>query len=445
MPDFTMESTRARKRIRCSLPAVLMRAGTSKGLFVHRHNLPASESEWANPLLAAMGSQGSDVRQIDGVGGATSTTSKVAVIAPSNRVGIDVEYTFVQVAVGQESVDFSGNCGNMCSGVGPFALQEGLVHAKPGQRTLDVRIFNTNTSRVIIDTIQIDEYGSFEEGGSYSIPGVKGTGSEIKVAFVDPAGSMTGSLFPTRNRSDSLGVKDRNGSFFSVKATLIDAANPFVIVDENTLPLHLRNCTKKDSPNYLDDMEAIRRAGAVAMGLASSTDAAAKVRGTPKLAVVSITTQYERRKESGDKRIKVLAFSMGKPHPSLQLTGAACLAAAVCVPGTVAHGLATGNKTWRQQIDTPERSPSPVLSSPEDISSSSGSSSSILPSSPSSGAFSSPLLPAEETVCIEHASGEIDVGVRAASAGDVAIVERCVVSRTARRLFEGKVFYYTNA
>ena len=135
-PTFTMPAERAPKRVRCSLPAVLMRAGTSKGLFIHRHHLPSSEAAWAEPLLAAMGSRNSDARQIDGVGGATSTTSKVAVISPSTRVGVDVDYTFVQVAVGQEAVDFSGNCGNMCSGVGPFALQEGLVHASPGEGTV---------------------------------------------------------------------------------------------------------------------------------------------------------------------------------------------------------------------------------------------------------------------------------------------------------------------
>lgn len=138
IPDFPMACERAPKRVRRSLPAVLMRAGTSKGLFIHRHDLPASESAWAGPLLAAMGSQGSDARQIDGVGGATSTTSKVAVISPSTRVGVDVDYTFVQVAVGQATVDFSGNCGNMCSGVGPFALQEGLVRASPGERSVSL-------------------------------------------------------------------------------------------------------------------------------------------------------------------------------------------------------------------------------------------------------------------------------------------------------------------
>jgi 2-methylaconitate cis-trans-isomerase PrpF len=136
MPEYAMASERAPKRVRRSLPAVLMRAGTSKGLFIHRRHLPSSEAAWAGPLLAAMGSQNSDARQIDGVGGATSTTSKVAVISPSARPGVDVDYTFVQVAVGQEAVDFSGNCGNMCAGVGPFALQEGLVRANPGDRTV---------------------------------------------------------------------------------------------------------------------------------------------------------------------------------------------------------------------------------------------------------------------------------------------------------------------
>jgi hypothetical protein len=113
-----------------------MRAGTSKGLFIHRHHLPTSESLWAGPLLAAMGSRNSDARQIDGIGGATSTTSKVAVVSPSARPGIDVDYTFVQVAVGQESVDFSGNCGNMCAGVGLFAAQEGLVRSRLGEQNV---------------------------------------------------------------------------------------------------------------------------------------------------------------------------------------------------------------------------------------------------------------------------------------------------------------------
>ncbi|KAH6840260.1 PrpF protein [Alternaria alternata] len=398
-----------------------MRAGTSKGLFIHRHDLPASQSAWARPLLAAMGSQGSDARQIDGVGGATSTTSKVAVVSPSARMGVDVDYTFVQVAVGQETVDFSGNCGNMCAGVGPFALQEGLVRARPGEKTLDVRIFNTNTSRLIVDTVQVDEDGSFSEDGDYAISGVKGTGSEIKVAFVDPAGSMAGALFPTGRRRDTIHVKEQDGNRFSVKATLIDAANPFVLVDERTLPPYLKTASK-DTAGYLRHMESIRCAGAVMMGLAPDIDAAAKVRGTPKLAIVSSPRlDHHSRRKGPD--IHVQAFSMGKPHPSLQLTGAACLASAVCIEGTVAHGVAAeskGQSSWRTH--SPERAASPCSDSDES---------------------SSGLLPSPRTVRLSHSSGSIAVDVLATSSESSAFVDRCIVSRTARRLFEGKVYYYS--
>jgi 2-methylaconitate cis-trans-isomerase PrpF len=265
----------------------------------------------------------------------------------------------------------------------------------------------------------VDDFGEFQEDGDYAIPGVKGTGSEVKVAFVDPAGSMTGKLFPTGKRCDTITVKERNGTRFSVQATLIDAANPFVVVDETTLPPYLETCTK-DTVGYLEHMESIRRAGAVMMGLASSTDAAAKVRGTPKLAIVS-APKPKNAKDAEVASIHVLAFSMGKPHPSLQLTGAACLSSAVCVEGTVAHRLASSNSTWNPA--TPERTPSPVSEHSE-----------------SSSTFG--LLPDRRTVRISHSSGSIEVDVAATSSESFAVVERCVVSRTARRLFEGKVYYY---
>ena len=122
-----------RRHKKYRLPSVLMRSGTSRGLFLHRHHLPVLESEWGPILTSAMGSRNGDQRQLEGVGGATSTTSKVVVVSKSRRPNIDVEYTFVQVAVGQEIVDMTGNCGNMASGIGAFALDEGLVEAAPGQ------------------------------------------------------------------------------------------------------------------------------------------------------------------------------------------------------------------------------------------------------------------------------------------------------------------------
>jgi 2-methylaconitate cis-trans-isomerase PrpF len=125
-------SSRAALR-RHKLPCVLMRAGTSKGLFIHKKDLPASQAEWGPHLISALGSRGGDRSQLDGIGGGSSTTSKVAVVSPSTREDADVDWTFVQVAVGKESVDLTGTCGNMVSGVGPFAVQEGLVKAQPGQ------------------------------------------------------------------------------------------------------------------------------------------------------------------------------------------------------------------------------------------------------------------------------------------------------------------------
>ncbi|CAE7195315.1 hypothetical protein PTNB73_08457 [Pyrenophora teres f. teres] len=381
-----------------------------------------------------MGSHGSDARQIDGVGGATSTTSKVAVVSPSTRMGVDVDYTFVQVAVGQEVVDFSGNCGNMCSGVGPFALQEGLVRAMPGDRTIDVRIFNTNTSRVIVDTVEVDENGSFNEDGDYAIPGVKGTGSEVKVAFVDPAGSMTGTLFPTGRRSDTIRVQEKDGPSFHVSATLIDATNPFVLVDKTTLPAFLKVEPGKDTSEYLKHMESIRRAGAVMMGLAPTIEAAAKVRATPKLAILSSPSSRIRTNSIEDAGrtpdIHVQAFSMGKPHPSLQLTGAACIASAVCIKGTIVHALVSGST---KRIEFPEDQESP-WNSPERTPSPSNSDS-LSSSGPS-------LVPSPRTVRLSHSAGSIDVEVLATCSEGFAFVDRCVVSRTARRLFEGKVYYY---
>jgi 2-methylaconitate cis-trans-isomerase PrpF len=236
---------------------------------------------------------------------------------------------------------------------------------------------------------------------------------------------MTGKLFPTGKRCETITATDRDGKRFSVSATMIDAANPFVVVEASSLPPPLRT-SAKDSPVYLEQMESIRRAGAVAMGLAPNTAAAAKVRGTPKLAIVSPSQSSEDRMEQDSVSIHVQAFSMGKPHPSLQLTGAACLGSAACIEGTVAHHAASqssGKTTWSNQ--TPERTPSPSLSD--------------------SGSGVSALLPDSQIVRISHPSGSIEVDVLAASSSSFAMVDRCIVSRTARRIFEGNVYYYQDS
>ncbi|KAH8656928.1 PrpF protein-domain-containing protein [Ilyonectria robusta] len=394
------------------LPCVLMRAGTSKGIFLHRRDLPRRQIEWAPHLISALGSRGNDPRQIDGVGGGTSTTSKVAVVSPSDRPDADVDFTFAQVAVGKESVDFTGTCGNISSGVGPFAVQEGLVKPRPGQTEMDVRIYNTNTKRIIVETVEIDDAGEFEEDGTYNIPGVNTAGSEVKCAFVDPAGSMTGKLFPSGKQQQTLSVEPPSSipgmAPFGVRVTLIDAANPFVLIDSASISGLLNTLPSPDAQHAL--IESIRREGAVAMGLASTVEVAAQTRGTPKVALIYPPIFQQTTGEMPD--IRVQAYSMGLPHPSLQLTGAVCLAAALNSPGTVPAELSAKSLMSNWALPTPERTPSPP-NGPNELK--------------------------EKEVVIAHSKGTIRVRVVMKEDREIA---SCAVSRTARRLFEGRVRYY---
>ncbi|GAM39063.1 hypothetical protein TCE0_034f10297 [Talaromyces pinophilus] len=385
-----------------------MRSGTSRGLFLHRHDLPPSPSDWDSVLIGAMGSRNNDPRQLEGVGGATSTTSKVVVVAKSDRPGIDVEYTFAQVTVGQEKVDMTGNCGNMASGVAAFALEEGLVVAAPGQMEISVRIFNTNTQSTLIETIQLDGNGHFLEEGDYRIGGVKGTGSKIKVSFIKPGGSMTGKTFPTGNRQDELVIHPSNSgnlldNSFTVKATLIDVSNPFIFVDSSSLPPEYF-AAGPDSETSLGIIEAIRREGSVRFGFANDIETAGLRKGTPKIAIVSTPVVSDSSIISGNiPDISVLAYSMGKVHPSVQLTGAVCLGAAATLEGTVVERLRLKESS----------------------------------SSTLHGAKTTHNEKNGGSIVIRHNSGTIDVDVDVTEDDEV---ESVTVFRTARRVFEGTIF-----
>ncbi|KAL3456767.1 PrpF protein-domain-containing protein [Aspergillus heterothallicus] len=392
------------------LPCVLMRAGTSKGIFLHRKDLPINEKDWAPHLISALGSRGNDPRQIDGVGGGTSTTSKVAVVSHSQRTDADIDWTFVQVAVGKESIDLTGNCGNMTAGVAPFAIQEGLVHPQPGQTKMDVRIYNTNTKRLVIETVALDSSGDFDETGDYTIAGVNSPGSEVKCTFVEPIGSMTGKLFPSNNQQQQfLHIHSTDIPPFNVRVTLIDSANPFVLMDTTSISTIVNNITSDADADTL--VEIIRREAAVAMGLAPNVKVAAQTRGTPKVALVYPPTS-DSRDSNAD--IRIQAYSMGLPHPSLQLTGAVTVAVALSYPGTIVAELAS--TSGRRAPPTPERTPPPP--GEEDEKSAAN---------------------LEREVRIAHSKGVIKVGVVMNKDGRVA---SCAVSRTARRLFEGRIRYY---
>ena len=202
----------------------------------------------------------------------------------------------------------------------------------------------------MVETVAVDEEGYYLEQGDYRIAGVKGTGSEIKVTFVDPAGAMTGKLFPTGNPEDTIVVDEPRTVVvpYSVQATLIDVANPFVIVDESSLTLEVL----QDSADWLDMIEDIRRKAAVVMGLAQTTEQAAMTRGTPKIHIVSPPHSNPISSLSSRPDIFVLAMSMGQPHPSVQLTGAIGLAAATCLYGTVPYRISALNSLTNSVLDS---------------------------------------------------------------------------------------------
>ena len=231
-----------------AIPCVLMRAGTSRGPFFLREWLPADERERDEALIGAIGA--SDLLQVDGVGGGSTLTSKVAIVSKSSQPGCDVDYLFAQVGVGQKSVDMRPNCGNMLSGVGPFAIEQGLVPARDRETT--VRVFNVNTrTRIDVKVLTPDRRVTYE--GETGIDGVAGTAAPIRLDFLDAWGAVTGSLFPTGRRIDTIE---------GVKVTCIDAAMPLVIVQARALGLSGRETPAEldaDRP-LLERIEALRRA-----------------------------------------------------------------------------------------------------------------------------------------------------------------------------------------
>jgi 2-methylaconitate cis-trans-isomerase PrpF/tripartite-type tricarboxylate transporter receptor subunit TctC len=310
---FAIDSPKIRPMTR-TLPCVLMRAGTSRGPFFLRSWLPEDEAARDEVLIGAIGA--SDLLQVDGVGGGSTLTSKVAIVSKSSEPGCDVDYLFAQVGVGQRSVDTQPNCGNMLSGVAPFAIEQGLVQAKEGETT--VRVFNVNTRSRIDVTVQTPG-GRVTYAGETGIDGVAGTAAPIRLNFLDAWGAVTGSMFPTGHRRD---VVD------GIEVTCIDAAMPLVIMRARDLGL-----TGREAPGELDAnlplmarIEAVRRAAGEAMGLG---DVSASVIPKPVIAsdgddTDSIASRY---------------FTPRRCHASHAVTGAIGVATAFALPGTVVSGL----------------------------------------------------------------------------------------------------------
>jgi len=350
------------------VPAVFMRGGTSKAIMFHARDLPADRVAWEALFTAAMGSPDPYGRQLDGMGGGVSSVSKVCVLAPSARDDADIDYTFAQVQVKERKVDYKGNCGNMSSAVGPFAVDEGLVRADGDTAT--VRTFNTNTKKLIHATFPL-EGGRARYDGDLVIPGVAGTGAAVRLDFIEPGGAATGKLLPSGKTMDRLEVP----GFGSIDASLVDAANPAVFVRARDIGLTGTELPEQleANPAMLRLLEDIRVQGSVRMGIAPDAEAARAVSAVPFMAIVSPPTDAhtltgETVKASGvDLTVRVV--SSGQPHRALPVTISLCTAVAARITGTiVAEALSStaGSKSLRLGM------PSGILTVDADVASEGG-------------------------------------------------------------------------
>lgn len=316
------------------LPAVYMRGGTSKAVFFHDNHLPKDPEIRDRVILAAYGSPDPNRRQIDGMGGAVSVTSKLAIISPSRDPNCDVNYNFGQVSIDRPKIGYQGNCGNISSAVGPFAVDEGLVAAE--EPVTRVRIYQMNTKKLIIAEVPVKD-GLYNEEGDYAIDGVPGTGGKITLHFIDPGASVSDNLLPTGNVTDVIEVPGLG----EITVSIVDAANPVVFIRARDLGLRGTEIYEiEGSTEIRQRLEAIRSKGAVMLGLASSPEEASEIsQDVPKIAFVSEPQHYKAVTGQiiGKDQVDVVAriMSMGTLHKAYAATGAICTAGAAKIEGTI--------------------------------------------------------------------------------------------------------------
>lgn len=383
------------------IPATYMRGGTSKGVFFNLADLPeAAQVPGAARdalLLRVIGSPDPYQKHTDGMGGATSSTSKVVIIAPSTSPEHDVDYLFGQVSIDQPFIDWSGNCGNLSAAVGPFAVANGLVDAArvPENGAVDVRIWQANIHKTIVAQVPISN-GEVQETGDFMLDGVAFPAAEIPVAFIDPADG-DGAIFPTGNRVDTLDVP----GIGPLDATLINAGIPTVFI--NAAALGYTGTELQDDINpsaeALAMLERIRAQGALAMGLIATLDEAAQRQHTPKIAFVappaSYTASSGKAISANDVDLLVRAVSMGKLHHAMMGTAAVAIGAAAAIVGTLVNRASGGGE--------------------------------------------------REAVTFGHPSGTLQVGATARQINGRWQIEQVVMSRSARVLMEGVVHVPTSA
>lgn len=350
----THESSLMTSAAQIRIPATYMRGGTSKGVFFRLQDLPPAARQPGKArdllLLRVIGSPDPYGKQIDGMGGATSSTSKAVILSKSSRPGHDVDYLFGQVAIERPVVDWSGNCGNLSAAVGPFAIRNGWVDASrvPRDGVATVSIWQANIGKTIVAQVPMTA-GKVQETGDFELDGVTFPAAEVLLEFIDPADESEGdggALFPTGQLIDDLVVPGVG----TLQATMINAGIPTIFVNAEAV-----GCTGTELQGAINGdalalarFEAIRTHGAVRMGLAETLDEAAARQHTPKLAFVARPQPYTASSgkdvKRGDVDLLVRALSMGKLHHAMMGTAVVAIGAAAAVPGTLVNHAAGGGE-----------------------------------------------------------------------------------------------------
>lgn len=377
------------------IPATYMRGGTSKGVFFKLVDLPEAAQlpgkARDNLLLRVIGSPDPYAKHTDGMGGATSSTSKAVILCKSDRPDHDVDYLFGQVSIDKPFVDWSGNCGNLTAAVGPFAIANGLVDPAriPENGVATVRIWQKNIEKTIIAHVPIT-HGEVQETGDFELDGVTFAAAEVPLEFMNPVDSSE-AMFPTGNRVDELEVP----GIGTLKATLINAGIPTLFLNADEIGYtgtELQKVVNED-PTALQRFETIRAYGAIKMGLIEKLEEAAARQHTPKIAFVSPPADYTASSgkpiKANDIDLNVRALSMGKLHHAMMGTAAVAIGTAAAIPGTLVNLAAGGGE--------------------------------------------------RKSVTFGHPSGTLKVGATANEQNSNWIVEKVVMSRSARVLMEGWV------
>ncbi|WP_108445955.1 2-methylaconitate cis-trans isomerase PrpF [Halomonas denitrificans] len=381
------------------VPATYMRGGTSKGVFFRLDDLPEAARVPGEArdrlLMRVIGSPDPYQKQIDGMGGATSSTSKTVILSKSERPDHDVDYLFGQVAIDKAFVDWSGNCGNLSAAVGPFAISNGLVDPAriPENGEVEVRIWQANIGKTIVSRVPITD-GQVQETGDFELDGVTFPAAEVPVAFKDPADGE-GAIFPTGRLVDDLEVPGDVVAGGRLQATMINAGIPTVFVNAADLGYtgsELQEAINGD-PRALERFETIRAHAALRMGLIKELGEAANRQHTPKVAFVappaSYTASSGKAVEADAIDLRVRALSMGKLHHAMMGTAAVAIASAAAIEGTLVNLTAGGGK--------------------------------------------------RNAVTFGHPSGTLRVGAEASLVDGRWVIDEAVMSRSARVLMEGWV------